>query len=276
MKNTILMKWKQYFLELFKVFKNILNDIRKVLDDFSKKYPNISQNIQLTFIYFFAVIDLIYSILNNVFALGYFPELIMPVYPLIEAILLSPFFRIWASPEKVFFMSYLIIELMIVRSAFNVSKLVKYNTLLLFALLMLQGLAISYWDILFHREIVTNAARWAFDKGVLMHTDKPLAIQFFLNTFYLFLLGYIYLYSRAIQGKFATLPYMEWLTDSIAFWLRIKTPTMRVGKRKTIKKNSNSVDLDETINTDETETDNTENTETEEDESTNRDEEFDE
>ena len=25
---------------------------------------------------------------------------------------------------------------------------------------------------------------------------------------------------------------MEWLTDSIAFWLRVKTPTMRVGKRK--------------------------------------------
>jgi hypothetical protein len=25
---------------------------------------------------------------------------------------------------------------------------------------------------------------------------------------------------------------MEWLTDSVAFWLRIKTPTMRFGKRK--------------------------------------------
>ena len=26
--------------------------------------------------------------------------------------------------------------------------------------------------------------------------------------------------------------FMEWLTDSVAFWLRIKTPTMRFGKRK--------------------------------------------
>jgi hypothetical protein len=25
---------------------------------------------------------------------------------------------------------------------------------------------------------------------------------------------------------------MEWLTDSVAFWLRIKTPTMRFGKRR--------------------------------------------
>jgi hypothetical protein len=24
---------------------------------------------------------------------------------------------------------------------------------------------------------------------------------------------------------------MDWLTDSVSFWLRIKTPTMRFGKR---------------------------------------------
>jgi hypothetical protein len=97
---------------------------------------------------------------------------------------------------------------------------------------MLQGLAISYWDLLFHREITTNVARWAFDKGVLINTNKPLAITFFFNTFVLFCFGYLYLYIRAIQGKFATIPNMEWLTDSIAFWLKIKTPTMRIGKRK--------------------------------------------
>jgi hypothetical protein len=30
---------------------------------------------------------------------------------------------------------------------------------------------------------------------------------------------------------------MEWLTDSVAFWLRIKTPTMRFGKREKDKTN---------------------------------------
>ena len=48
----------------------------------------------------------------------------------------------------------------------------------------------------------------------------------------IFLVGYLYLYIRSIQGKFATIPGMEWLTDSVAFWLRIKTPTMRFGKGK--------------------------------------------
>ena len=144
----------------------------------------------------------------------------------------SPIFKIWASPEKVFFLSYVAIEFMIVRSVFKLSKLVKYNILLIFALLMVQGLVISYWDLLFHRQIASPVAKWAYDQGALIYTDKNLAIVFFLNTFIIFIVGYSYLYFRAIKGKFATIPGMEWLTDSVAFWLRIKTPTMRLGKRK--------------------------------------------
>jgi hypothetical protein len=121
---------------------------------------------------------------------------------------------------------------MVVRSSFKFSKLVKYNILLVFSLLMVQGLMISYWDLLFHREIATPVAKWAYDQGAIIHTDKRLAIFFFFNTFMIFLGGYFYLYLCAIKGKFATIPGMEWLTDSVAFWLRIKTPTMRFGKRK--------------------------------------------
>jgi hypothetical protein len=121
---------------------------------------------------------------------------------------------------------------MVVRSTFKFSKLVKYNILMLFALLMIQGLVISYWDLLFHRQIATPVAKWAYDQGSIIYTDKNLAIVFFLNTFVIFLLTYLYLYFAAVRGKFAQLPFMEWLTDSVAFWLRIKTPTMRFGKRK--------------------------------------------
>ena len=66
----------------------------------------------------------------------------------------------------------------------------------------------------------------------MIFTDKRLAVLFFLLTFVLFMLLYFYLFLRAISGKFVLLPSMEWLTDSIAFWLRIKTPTMRFGSRK--------------------------------------------
>jgi hypothetical protein len=223
-------------LSLWRTFvkrvKKFVKSIQKPLRDFSMKYPDIAQVIQLTFIYFFAVIDLLYAVLNNVFSLGYLPEILLPVFPLIKWVLQSPIFKIWASPEKVFFLSYVVIEFMIVRSTFKFSKLVKYNILLIFALLMIQGLVISYWDLLFHRQIATPVAKWAYDQGALIYTDKTLAIAFFLNTFLIFILGYLYLYIQAINGKFAKLPGMEWLTDSVAFWLRIKTPTMRFGKRK--------------------------------------------
>tara|TARA_B110000091_G_scaffold150974_1_gene160696 strand:- start:769 stop:1470 length:702 start_codon:yes stop_codon:yes gene_type:complete len=216
-----------------KICKKFLINFKKF---FSKFNPNVLQIIQLTFIYSFAVIDLIYAILNNVFSLGYLPELLLPVFPLIKAILQSPILRVWASPEKVFFMSYVVIEFMIVRSVFKFSKLVRYNILLIFSMLMVQGLAVSYWDVLFHRAIATPVAKWAFDKGALIHTDKTLAIVFFFNTFMIFMLAYLYLYLRAISGKFGTIPGMEWLTDSVAFWLRIRTPTMRVGKRRKKRK----------------------------------------
>jgi hypothetical protein len=221
-----------FWQTIVKKFKKGMKSIQKSLRDFSIKYPDLSQLIQITFIYFFAIIDLLYAVLNNVFALGYFPEILRPIYPLIQSILQSPLFQIWASPEKVFFLSYVVVEFMVVRPVFQFSKLVKYNILLIFALLMIQGLVISYWDLLFNRQIAEPVSKWAYDQGAMINTDKNLAIIFFLNTFLFFFGTYIYLYIRAIDGKFAKISGMEWLTDSVAFWLRIKTPTMRFGKRK--------------------------------------------
>jgi len=220
------------WLSFLKFGKKFFKTIQISLREFSLKYPNLSQIIQISFVYFFALIDLIYSILNMVFALGYFPEILEPFYPIIKAILEAPIFRIWASPEKVFLLSYVVIEFMVVRSTFKFSKLVRYNILLLFAVLMLQGLIISYWDLVFHRQIAAPVAKWSFDQGAIIFTDKPLAIIFFFNTFLIFLIGYFYLYFKALQGHFITFPGMFWLTDSIAFWLRMRTPTMGYGKRK--------------------------------------------
>jgi hypothetical protein len=192
----------------------------------------IPQIIQLSFIYFFALIDLMYSILSNVYALGYEPEMFSELYPLIMSILTSPILQFWASPEKVFFLSYMVLEFMVVRSIFKFSKLVRYNILLLFSVLMIQGLVISYWDVLFHRDVTSAVINWTYDEGAFISTNRNFAIFFFLNTFTTFLGLYIYLYIQAIRGKFATLPFAYFITDSVAFWLRIKTPTMRFGKRK--------------------------------------------
>jgi len=227
------------FLTLFNPFLKVLENFRKTFKTFSEEYPNTAQNIQLTCIYCCAVIDLVHSVLNNVFSLGYIPEFLQWIFPLLKSILMSPFFQIWASPEKVFFLSYVVIEFMVIRSTFKFSKLIKYNILMLFSLLMIQGLVISYWDLFFHRQITTSASQWIFGDGMFIYTDRYLGFCFFFFTFIIFTYTYAYLLWKALQGKLSTLPIqgLEMITDSVAFWLRIKTPTMRYGKKK--KKDEN-------------------------------------
>jgi hypothetical protein len=217
------------------VWRNFIKTVKFIFTPMQQtlKYPNTAQNIQLTFVYMFAILDLFSSILNYLLSLGFLPETLRPFLPVIQQILVSPILQIWASPEKVFFFSYLVIEFMVVKSVFKFSKLVRYNILLIFSLLMLQGLVISYWDLLCHREVSTNMARWAYEQTIL-YSDKYLAFSLFFTTFFLFLFLYFYLYIVALMGKFATFPALglDWITDSVCFWLKIKTPTMRFGKRK--------------------------------------------
>jgi hypothetical protein len=218
-----------FYNEIIKTIFSYLKKIKNSFIEFDKKYPDSSQKIQLSFIYFFAVIDLIYSVLNNVFSLGYLSETVSPFFTTIQGILQSPVFKIWASPEKVFFMSYIVLEFMVIRSELNLSKFIRYNILLVFALLMLQGLIISFWDLIFHREISDAISNWTYDEGFLIGTNRTLAVSFFLFTFVIFIALFYYFYSNALKGKIVTIPNFYWITDSVAFWLRIKTPTMRFG-----------------------------------------------
>ena len=129
--NSFLKTLKKKLIKAIKI-------IQRQFDAYSKDYPSTVQVIQLSFIYFFALVDLLFGILTNVLALGDPPLLIQPFMGVIKAILTNPFFQFWNSPEKIFFISYLVIELMITRSIFKFTKLVKYNILMLFALLMIQ------------------------------------------------------------------------------------------------------------------------------------------
>ena len=97
---------------------------------------------------------------------------------------------------------------------------------------MIQGLIISFWDLLFHREITDAVAIWAYDEGLVIASNKQLGVFFFLFTFIAFIFIYFHFYSNALKGKIVTLPGLTWMTDSVAFWLKIKTPTMRLNNRK--------------------------------------------
>jgi hypothetical protein len=218
--------------DIFQFLLNYLNILKEKYQEFDRKYPHTSQGVQLSFIYFFALVDLVYSVLSNIFSLGYLSESIVPFFGVISSILQSPVFKIWASPEKVFFMSYVVLEFMVIRSTLNFSKFIKYNILLVFALLMIQGLVISFWDLLFHREITDAVANWTYDEGLLIASNKQLAVFFFLFTFVIFFSLYYHFYSNALKGKIVTVPGLHWMTDSVAFWLKIKTPTMKFGDKK--------------------------------------------
>jgi magnesium-transporting ATPase (P-type) len=210
----------QYFLKKLKIF------VEK-LENFDKTYPHTSQNFQLTFVYLFALVDLVFSMLLNVFSYSYSSEFLDPLFPYVENILQSTFLKIWTSPEKVFLLSYFVLDFMVIRESLNFSKFIKFNVLLVFALLMLQNLVFSFWDLLFQREITQLVQRWSFDEGLIISSNRELAVFFFLLTFIVFLLIYLFFFLNALKSKIVTIKYFEWLTDSVAFWLRIKTPTMK-------------------------------------------------
>ena len=88
----------------------------------------------------------------------------------ITAILTNPFFNSGIVPKNILYF-YLVIELMITRSIFKFTKLVKYNILMLFILLMIQGLVV-YWDVIFHREVCNGIGKWILDDMGFIYTDR--------------------------------------------------------------------------------------------------------
>jgi hypothetical protein len=228
MKKVLFSIYKQIFLFLKKIF----SFVKEKFDIFNKTHPYTSIQVQLAFIYFFALIDLFYATLSNIFALHFLPVALQPFGPFLVKILDLSFFQIWGSPEKIFLMSYVVIEFIIIRSTLKLSKFVKYNVLVIFSLLMVQSLLLSFWEFMFHREISDLINFWSYDEGMIFSSNPQLAIIFFLVTFLIFLGIYLFFYKNALKGRISTLPGLTWLTDSVAFWLHIKTPTMKFKGRK--------------------------------------------
>ena len=197
----------------FSSFQKFIKKFVKTFKKTSKKHYLTFQRIQLTFIYFFAIVVLMYSIKNS---LGFFPDILFRFFPFFEQILDFKFLKILATPEKTFILYLLILEILINRSFFNFSLLVKFNVLLIFILEMFQNLIISYWDLFFNREMDL------FNSTGLI--DKNITILFYCVLFLFFLVTYLYCYIRSFRGLFPSFPgIMQRISDSVAFWLQIKT-----------------------------------------------------
>ncbi len=83
----------------FNQFGKRIKKFIKLLQKTSKKNYLIFQRFQLSFIYFFALVVLIYTVINS---LGYFPEFLFKFFPFLEPILDIKILQILATPEKTF------------------------------------------------------------------------------------------------------------------------------------------------------------------------------
>lgn len=197
------------------VFQKIVKKIKKIVRaiyKISRKNQRVFQSMQLTFIYFFATVVLLYTVKNS---LGMIPDIFYNCIPFLSEILNFPLLKILAAPEKTFILYLLILEVLINRSFFNFSLLVKFNVLLVFILEMFQNLFVCYWDLLFSRELETLTGT-----SVIMKSGM---IVFFTILFAFFFLLYLYSYIRSMQGRFPILPGpLKRITDSVGFWLQIK------------------------------------------------------
>jgi hypothetical protein len=191
-----------------KQLKKIENFVLKI----SKKYPLITQRIQLTAVYFFGFMVLLYSIQNG---LGEIPISIKIFFPFTKTLLNLSFFKILATPEKIFMFYWIVIELFINRSLYKLSLLVKYNILLIFILEMVQNLILVYWDLFMVREVTLSLNEPL--------TNPSLNILFYSSHFFFFTILYVYSYWKSMNNKFPSYPgNLRSITDSIAFWLHLK------------------------------------------------------
>lgn len=217
---------KNFFYPAFfqKLIKNFKKAFKKFIFSFqktTKKHRKIFEQFQLTFIYFFAVVVLTYTIKNS---LGYFPEMLFKLFPFIVPIFDIQALKILAAPEKTFVIYMLILEIFINRSHFNFSLIVKFNVLLIFLLEMLQNLIVSYWDILFNRELDV------FNGGIVIARNATMFFYCFLFLFFFVL--YLYSFIASLFGFFPVFPgVLKIITDSVAFWLQIK-PSKEQKKNK--------------------------------------------
>lgn len=205
-----------FFEDFIKFIRINIKTLKKNSRKFNRKYPNLQQTLQINVLYFFAIASFFCDVVAT---LDEIPDS-MFIPPFLKSIVDSALLRFLLAPQRSYVVYLLSFEFIINRSVFRFSKLFKYNLLLITLLGMLQNLLIGYWKILFSRDISDFGA----------DLDIPLSIAILTGIYSIFFWSYVYSYFSSIRGKFPELPGADWLTDSICFWLRIKTPRMRSGR----------------------------------------------
>jgi hypothetical protein len=192
----------------------------------SKKSNSLTTQLQLTFLYFLALFDLSQNTLRQLAFYDTPLKLLIPFFITFKKILEFKALKILTNSEHIFLVMFFVVEIFIVRSLFNLSNIVKYNLLLVLLLFLLQGIISLYVDLFGNTDLLITA-------NILIKKDLFLTSHltnfFTINQFIIFFIGYIYLYINAIFGNFTTIPFFESISDSMAFWLHLKTKNISTG-----------------------------------------------
>jgi hypothetical protein len=173
------------------------------------------QRIQLTVMYYLAYITLLFSIRST---LGEVPPIFMDLVPFADFALQNTWMQCFGRVEVTFLLYLLTVEFIIYRPILKFSLLVKYNILLLYLLELIYNLIISWWDVLYIREV---------DTGPVLTDQYSLYNFVIMETFFFFIL-YIYSYICAMRGKAPKYPFvLQKIPDSVAFWLRLKPKNLK-------------------------------------------------
>jgi len=210
--------------EVFPLLQRLFSESLIILEVFNSTFPIMSQQIQLTCLYFFAFTQLIYHTCYTMVHLGGAPTLLLSSIPAINDFLNFPVFKLFCNTDLVFLMSYLILDFLVLKKNNNISKLMKYNLVIAFSFIMLQALTLGFWDLIFNQSIFDASYKLTKVNLGLLHLC-------FFSTFVLFSFLYAYFYIKSLFGLFATFPRLYWITNSAAFWARIplsnQTPNMK-------------------------------------------------
>jgi hypothetical protein len=209
-------------LRFIKRVKRLFRRYRRKVKLFLKNRPintdirsrHVIQRIQLTFIYFFAIVVLSYSTIGY---LGEFP-LVFDSFPAWKAVLKNPIIALLNSNEVTFSFCFVIIQLLNNRSRYAFSTLLKYNILLIFLLEMCQNTIVLYCDMMAGEEIeIMATAKFA--------GDFPLVNYFYIFFYFVCLAIYLWCYARSFTGHFPvfTGP-ARVITNSVAIWLKLRRP----------------------------------------------------
>lgn len=217
---------KNYSIKIKEYFKQSLKELKMGLKKFPESVRNycepntyLWEKVQILCYYLFGLIDLYYYAFSQIVSSSEsFEQLVLGLFPNIYEVLSSPIIQFLTSPEKVFILSYVAIEFLLIKDIFNYTVLSKYHFLLVFATIMCQNLIMAFIDVGSDNTIRDGLSSiYTFTPDL----DEDAWVKFVVvSTCLLFTWLYIVFFLQGWAKKDATVPGFEWLTDSIALWFQ--------------------------------------------------------